>query len=151
MAIATDEVRSIVKHLAEICRDGEEGFREAAEKAHRQDLRTLFFDLSAQRGKFATEMQRLLASIGGVPDNSGTLAGALHRGWLDLKAMVAGSDDAAIIAECERGEDHAKDAYRDALGKDLPTDVREIVERQYQNVLDSHNMVRTLELRTEHA
>ena len=151
MALAIDEVRSVLKDLAEICRDGEEGFREAASKISRPDLKLLFSDFSAQRARFADELHTLIAKLGGEPDNSGTVAGAIHRGWINLKAMVAGRDDAAIINEAERGEDVAKEHYRDALKKDLPADIRAVVERQSEQVLATHNQVRALELNTQTA
>jgi len=40
----------------------------------------------------------------------------------------------AVLTECERGEDVPKSAYEDALKKDLPADVRSMVERQYEGV-----------------
>ncbi len=151
MAITTDEVRSILNNLSEICKDGEEGFRESSEKVTRTDLKTLFSGFSAQRARFAAELQTTLAKLGGDPSQSGTLAGAAHRGWLNLKSMVTGQNDAGIIAEAERGEDVAVKAYREALTKDVPLDVREIIEEQSKVVLDTHNQVRALKMRTQHA
>jgi uncharacterized protein (TIGR02284 family) len=51
-------------------------------------------------------------------------------------------DEAAILEECERGEDAAKRSYGAALKKDLPMDVRTIVERQYNGVKQNHDRVR---------
>ncbi len=59
--------------------------------------------------------------------------------------MAMGKDDAAVLAECERGEDVAKSSYQKALEKDLPPDIRAIVQRQYQGVLQHHDTVRSLE------
>ena len=53
-------------------------------------------------------------------------------------------DEAAVLAECERGEDVAKKAYEEALAKDLPADIRSTVERQYQGVRQHHDRVRQL-------
>jgi uncharacterized protein (TIGR02284 family) len=53
-------------------------------------------------------------------------------------------DDHAILAECERGEDVAKSAYESALDKDLPVEVRTIVERQYRGVKENHDKIRDL-------
>ena len=39
--------------------------------------------------------------------DSGSVAGALHRGWVDVKSMVTGKDEEAVLNEAERGEDHA--------------------------------------------
>ena len=51
-------------------------------------------------------------------------------------------DEAAVLAECERGEDIAKRAYETALEKDLPADVRAIIARQYQGVKKNRDRVR---------
>jgi uncharacterized protein (TIGR02284 family) len=53
-------------------------------------------------------------------------------------------DEAAVLAECERGEDVAKTAYEDALKKDLPADVRSMIEREYEGVKQHHDRVRQL-------
>ena len=53
------------------------------------------------------------------------------------------------VADCEKGEDVAKKRYQDALEKDLPADVRAVVERQYQGVLQNHDRIR--DLRDQHA
>jgi uncharacterized protein (TIGR02284 family) len=53
-------------------------------------------------------------------------------------------DEAAVLAECERGEDVAKKAYENALSRDLPSDVRAMVERQYQGVIQHRDRVHQL-------
>jgi len=53
-------------------------------------------------------------------------------------------DDEAILAECERGEDSAKDAYEEALRRDLPADVRVMVAKQYREVRDNHDRVKDM-------
>lgn len=148
MAISTDEVRSTLSGLSEICKDGEEGYRDAATKVTSPSLRTMFHEYSAQRAKFASELQTTIAKLGGEPSQSGTFAGAAHRGWLNLKAMVSGNTDASIIAECEAGEDAAMKAYKDALAKDVPTEVRSIIEAQFVKVQATHNTVRDLKHET---
>ena len=40
-----------------------------------------------------------------------------------------------MLAECERGEDMAVKAYNDALAQDIPSDVRKLIERQYQGAI----------------
>jgi uncharacterized protein (TIGR02284 family) len=85
-----------------------------------------------------------VARLGGKPETSGSASGAMHRGWIGLKAALTGNDDRAILEEAERGEDNAVKNYRDALSKDLPTDIRNIVERQYRQVQERHNEVRAI-------
>ena len=85
-----------------------------------------------------------MIQLGGKPEDSGTVAGAVHRGWLNLKAAVAGRTDTAILEECERGEDVAKKDYGDALKETLSDDVRLLVQRQYDGVLRNHDQIRDL-------
>jgi uncharacterized protein (TIGR02284 family) len=53
-------------------------------------------------------------------------------------------DDHAVLEECERSEDAAKSAYEAALKKDLPADIRTVVDRQYLGVKENHDHVRDL-------
>ena len=66
---------------------------------------------------------------------------------MNLKSAVTGRDDGAIVAEAERGEGAAVESYRKALEKDLPRDLRDVVERQHRQVLETHNRIRRMELR----
>jgi uncharacterized protein (TIGR02284 family) len=130
--------------LIETCRDGEQGFRDAAEHVERQDLRSVFNEYSRQRSQFASELQTIVSRIGGDPEHRGSIAATFHRGWLNLKSALTGHDDHAILAECERGEDSAVRNYQDSLSHDLPSDVRPVVEEQYRHVLESHNRIKSL-------
>ena len=144
MALDTGSIRSTLNDLIATLKDGEEGFRTSAEKLTNTEYRRLFDTYARQRGRFATELQSEVARIGGEPQATGSTSGALHRGWIGLKSALTGSDDHAILSEAERGEDSAVSTYRDALSKDLPSDIRDAVERQYQDILETHNAVRGL-------
>jgi uncharacterized protein (TIGR02284 family) len=82
---------------------------------------------------------------GGDPEKMGSVSGSLHRGWINIKSLVTGGDDGAIIAEAERGEDAAKRAFEDALKADLPAGTRELVQQQSAIVHTAHDEVRALE------
>ena len=142
--MSNDDAISTLNGLIETCKDGQEGFKTAAEGVQRSDLKSLFHEFSQQRAKFAGELQSLVRTLGGDPENSGSVAGTLHRGWIDIKSAVTGRDDEAILNECERGEDSAKDAYKSALKEGLPANVRSTVETQYQSILAAHDRVRSL-------
>ena len=142
---SNEEVISTLNNLIETCRDGQQGFQTAAAAVERGDLKQLFHTYSQQRASFVGQLQDEVRRLGGDPENAGSVAATLHRGWIDLKAAVTGRDDAAILAECERGEDSAVSNYRDALGVDLPANVRSIVERQFGEVKEAHDRVRSLE------
>lgn len=140
---------SVLNDLIETSKDGEQGFFKAAEDTTDLKLRTLFATRSQECANAASELQARVVALGGKPENRGSVTGALHRGWVDVKAALSTRDNHAILAECERGEDVAKKRYREALDKDLPADIRSLVELQFQGVLQNHDRIR--ELRDQYA
>lgn len=142
-AITNDEVISTLNNLIETCRDGQTGFQEAMEGVQNSSLKGLFAEFSQQRAQFVGELQQEVRSLGGEPENTGSVAGALHRGWIDLKAAITGKDESAILAECERGEASAVTQYQDALGTNLPASVRDIVARQAVAVNEAYQRIKS--------
>jgi uncharacterized protein (TIGR02284 family) len=128
--------------LIETSKDGEHGFRTCADGIKSAHLKQLFQQAAERCAQGAAELLAKVRNLGGDPEKSGSVSGSLHRGWVNVKSSITGMDEAAVLAECERGEDVAKHAYQSALEKDLPSDVRSIVERQYQGVLQNHDRVR---------
>lgn len=141
---SNDDVISTLNGLIETCKDGQNGFKEAAEGVERSDLKSLFYEFSQQRSQFAGELQSLVQSLGGDPENSGSIGAALHRGWINIKSAVTGKDEGAILSECERGEDSAKNAYKNALEEALPANVMQTVQTQYAAVLAAHDRIKAL-------
>ncbi len=137
-------VVSTLNTLIDTCKDGELGFRGAADHIKSQELKTLLASMADRCTEAAGELSVLVRHLDGDPDQRGSIAGALHRGWVDLKAMMIRDDDHAVLEECERGEDAAKARYRDALGKDLPPNVRAVIDRQYHGVLANHDRIKAL-------
>ncbi|WP_185266921.1 ferritin-like domain-containing protein [Halopseudomonas xiamenensis] len=144
MSTDSKEVISTLNDLIETCKDGEEGFRVCAEDIKRPELKTLFTQRSTECAQAAQELQAIVIRLGGDPEDSTSVAGDLHRRWVDLKSLVTGKNDEAILNECERGEDVAKKSYRKALEKTLPADIRDVVQRQYDGVLRNHDQVKML-------
>lgn len=145
MTINNDEVISTLNNLVETCKDGQNGFRTAAEGVKDTKLTTLFNTYSQQRGQFAAELQNEVRKLGGNPEETGSTAAVLHRGWMNVKSAVTGEDEGAVISECERGEDAAVKSYEEALKNNLPADVQMIVGRQFSQVQEAHDRIRSLE------
>ena len=140
-----EEVVSTLNNLIETCRDGQEGFRAAAEGVQSAELRELFHGYARQRASFAGELQDEVRRLGGDPERTGSLVASLHRGWMGLRAALEGNDDRAVLSECERGEEVALASYRSALDRDMPANVRVMVERQFAEVKEAHEHIRALD------
>ncbi len=135
---------SVLNDLIETSKDGEKGFLECAEDVKNPQLKTLFSQRAQECAAAARELQDLVRGLGGDPETSSSVAGALHRRWVDLKSMVTGKDDEAILNECERGEDVALKAYKEAMSKELPPTARVVVEQQLQGVQRNHDQIKSL-------
>jgi uncharacterized protein (TIGR02284 family) len=142
--MATDKAISTLNELIETCRNGEEGFREAAEHVKDGELAGLFAQYADQRARFAGELESEVLRLGAEPETSGTLPGAAHRAWIELRSAVQGGDRKAILAEVERGEDVAKDKYESAIREALPGDAKQIIDRQYTDVRAAHDQIRSM-------
>jgi uncharacterized protein (TIGR02284 family) len=148
----TSDVADTVNHLIQICRDGEHGFETAAKSVeNNQTLQSELMQYSVQRHEFAEELQSALIQLGEQPADKGSIAGSLHRGWINLKQAVTSHDALAVLAECERGEDAAVEAYREATMSLLPAPVAGVVHSQYQSVMRVHDRIKMLRDTTKSA
>ena len=140
------ETISTINDLIETLKDGQEGFRQAAEAVEDPELKSLFNEFSLQRSRFAGELQSEAVALGeSKPEDSSSTAGAMHRAWIDLKAAISKHDDHAILAECERGEDSAVKVYEQAMEEEnLAAPAREIISRQYTEVQSAHDRIKQL-------
>lgn len=138
------DILSTLNTLIETCKDGEYGFQECAEHVKAPELRQLLSRRSRDCHDAAIALQNEVLRLGGKPDTGGSAAGALHRGWVAVRARLSTYEDAALLAECERGEDAALARYRDALRQPLPESVRMLIERQCDGVQRNHDQVRSL-------
>lgn len=140
-----DKAINTLNDLIETLRDGQEGFKEAADNAQSADLKSLFNQVSLERAQMVGELQQEVRSLGGDPENSSSTAGALHRTWINIKGTLTGRDDQSILNECERGEDSAVRAYADALKEQhLPAVLRTLVERQFAEIKQVHDRVKSM-------
>ena len=103
--------------LIEVSKDGEYGFRTSAEHMRDTELQQLLLRRADECAQAAAELQSLAAQMGGKVETGGSAAGAMHRGWVAIKATLSGYSDAQILEETERGEDVAMKRYAKEIGR----------------------------------
>jgi uncharacterized protein (TIGR02284 family) len=138
------ETKSLLNELIETSKDGEKGYTKAAEEIADPQIKSVLLEGANRCRTGARELQERVRALGGEPETTGSALGAMHRGWIDVKTAVASRDTKSILEECERGEDYAKARYAEALRKQLPDDLRVVVQRQYEGVLQNHDQVKAL-------
>ncbi len=133
--VLLDVIKSLV--------DGQKGFADIGEHLKDETLKRYFLAESLKRANFRAELENELHRAGMADvKESGSAAGAVHRVWGDLKAHLGGGSDHQLLVTAEQGEDVAKKAYKDALEKDLPLPIRQLLTEQQAHVNNSHDYVR---------
>lgn len=111
-----------LNHLIKRNYDAEYGYKDAVEDVNDPQLQTMFKAYEEQRYRFGHELKGEIQNLGGEVNKKGTtLAGDIHRKWMDLKAAISNHNEEAILEECRRGEMTSWEDYNEALSlENLP-------------------------------
>lgn len=143
--MSTDE--RVTTDIIETLKDGQKGYSDAAERLKDEsDASTVdtLREIAGRRGAFAAELEQMAASYGDNIDEDGSVAAAVHRGWLKLKDAVTGDKPGAVLDACESGDDHAVSEYESALEKEISPELRSVLERQLIEVRQARETVSAL-------
>jgi uncharacterized protein (TIGR02284 family) len=137
--LETEEaLRSIIQNLI----DDQEGFQMIGSELKNETLKHYFLAESLRRAEFRGELENLLHQEGvGDVKERGTVAGTLHRAWSGFKVKLGGGDHSLLVT-AKQAEDEAKQVYKEALEKDLPSPVRQLLFTQSTQIQTSHDYVR---------
>ena len=135
--------RDTIKPLVEVLHDGQKGFSDLAEHLKDPEAKTFFLKESQVRHQYALELETAVG-ITRDKEEGGSVAGAMHRFWGDLKGKLGGGDQ-SLLATAEQGEDAAKKEYEKVLGeKEISSNVRQIITKQQSHILEAHDRVKAL-------
>ena len=137
------EFEKTVKGVINVLQDGQKGFADIGEHLKDETLKRYFLAESLKRANFRAELENELHRHG-IADvhEEGTTAGAIHRAWGALKGKIMDVSDHELLATAEQGEDVAKKTYKEALEKDLPLPLRQLLAEQNSHIMMSHDYVR---------
>jgi uncharacterized protein (TIGR02284 family) len=132
---------TVLNSLTKTTLDSMKGYADACEGSD-GTYREMFDSMSRERSQVASKLQAQVAVLGGDPEDDSSFTAAAHRTFMDLRAAVTGRDEAQIIKEVERGEDHIKNKYEEALKDgDLTVETRQVIEQGYESVRKGHDRV----------
>lgn len=134
-----------LKNLIETTLDSADGYAEAAKDADNAQLKTLFVSRSTERRGAATKLQQAVRSLGGEPEDEGTLLASAHRMFVNLRTSVTSNDNKAVVDEVERGEDHIKAKFEHALkDSDVSPATISLIADVYTSVKSGHDQMRDI-------
>jgi uncharacterized protein (TIGR02284 family) len=133
-----EALRLVIRNLI----DGQEGHKKIAEELKDETLRRYFLAESLKRAQFRGDLETVLHQEG-VHDikESGSMSAGVLRAWAELKNKLGGGDH-ALLETAEQGEDEAKEAYEDALNRELPLPVRQLLAGQLAHIESAHDYVK---------
>jgi uncharacterized protein (TIGR02284 family) len=136
------DMEKVLLSLVETLQDSQKGFADIGEHLTDEQVKRYFLAESLKRANFRAELENELHRAGMADvKESGSVTGAVHRAWGDLKAKLGGGDH-TLLETAEQGEDEAKKAYKNALEQDLPLPIRQLLTEQQAHVMTSHDYVK---------
>lgn len=133
--MSNDATIDHLHHLASVNQDAEAALRTAAENVKNSEVESLFIGYAKQHAKFLAELETEIERLGGKRSDSGTVGGAIYRGWMDLKSAVTGHSAAAMLSSCESGELSAEVAYTDVAKAHLSGQTDALIEKHRQQIM----------------
>ena len=137
----------ILNDLIEINNDRIEGYDKAIKESTEEnaDLKQLFEHLIRESHECKMALATEVLVLKGETVTGTTVRGKIYRAWMDVRATFSGHDRHSILANCERGEDAAQDAYKKALAdEDLPKYLHDMVAEQQSKLKFSHDKIKML-------
>ena len=132
---------SVLNSLIKTTLDSMKGYADACDDSD-GTYQELFSSMSQERSQVASKLQAQVAALGGDPEDDSSFTAAAHRTFMDLRAVVSGRNEEQVIKEVERGEDHIKNKYEEALKDgDLTVESRQVIQQGYESVRKGHDRV----------
>lgn len=138
------ESLSTLQDLIRINIDAAKGFDEAADNIEIQSVAETFRQLAIERNANSNELTRYIELNHADAAVSGSILGAIHRAWIDLRSAVSGGDAYVILSEAEKGEDSIKKSYEDALAETTGSAIHSVLAQQFIGIKRGHDRVRDL-------
>ncbi|MDR6369793.1 uncharacterized protein (TIGR02284 family) [Chryseobacterium bernardetii] len=140
---------SVLNDLLHIINDRKEGFEKVDGKVWEMypDVKDEYEHMISQSKIMKNELINLITEKQGIPEDSTSVAGAVHRTWIDVKnSFTMGNLIESTLENVVFGEKAAIEAYQNALDTgDLSTKSIEIVSEQLRNLKDSYRQFKKIE------
>lgn len=130
----TEKNTEKLNDLLEYLHDSHDGYIECSGETQRPALKTLFTRLAAKREQMMQALEQEILRLWGEPVKKGSMLAAAHRLFVDLKSLLTGHDDEAILNEIRRGESHLVARYREVINSDLYADLKPFLSEQLRTL-----------------
>ncbi|WP_121667598.1 ferritin-like domain-containing protein [Mesonia aquimarina] len=142
----TDKVSKRLNQLLEKNYDAEKGYKDAAERVENPKMKDFLSEQAQKRYDFGHQLKSEIKNYGKSPDKGGSVKGAAHRAWMDLKAAVSSDKHENIMEEVQRGEQSAINEYDEVIAEDLPPTTKDILVKQREEIKQAQQSAKNFEV-----
>lgn len=132
-----------LNRLARVCKDSEMGLRRAAAEVQDQQFRTMLHAAALHRSKWLEQIRNEVRAEGGKAANDGSLAGTLHRNWMNLRYAVNLHRQDVVLRECLRGEEFALKQFESII-EEHEVKMDAVLENLFVNIIETRNKLREI-------
>ena len=133
----------VLNDLIETTIDSAEGYAEAARETRSTRFSLAFQTRATERRLVASRLQQRVEALGGTPEDDGSVLASAHRMFANLRKSL--HDETAVIDEVERGEDHIKHKFEDALEDgDVSPPIRALIAETFRSVNSGQDQMHSL-------
>ncbi|MBP1164126.1 uncharacterized protein (TIGR02284 family) [Chryseobacterium sp. PvR013] len=140
---------SVLNDLLHITNDRMEGFEKVEGKVWEMypDVKDEYDHMISQSKIMKNELINLITEKQGNPENSTSIAGAIHRTWIDIKnSFTMGNLVESTLGNVVFGEKAAIEAYQNAMDSgDLSEKGIKTVSEQLRKLKDSYQQFKKIE------
>ncbi|WP_142785077.1 ferritin-like domain-containing protein [Changchengzhania lutea] len=147
MGIFNESTENKLNDLLEKAYDAEKGFEKACENVDSTRLKSFFKSKAEERRGFRSELRNSLVANGmQVEEKDGSVAGRLHRVWMDTKALFSTDNEESMLEEVRNGEKAALEDYDDVLEScTVDSSTKQVLQKQRSAIQASCNKADYLE------
>ena len=136
--------RDVLNKIIRFYFDAKEDYRLAAGRATVESVRTELDKMVDDRQAFHMQLQGVMAHYGVEPSDNGTAGADFKRDWERLRGAVAGHGFEHALQFADTSDGSALAEIATLLSRDLPADVREMLERHSDTLRQSRTRVHIL-------
>lgn len=139
---------SVLNDLVQIINDRIEGFGKVDGKIWERypDIKEEYERMISRSKVMKNELIDLIREKGGEAQDSPSVAGAIHRTWIDIKNSLPVNTEESTLENVVFGERAAVETYQKALDSgDLDDQSYQIVAEQLQNLKSSYEQFKNIE------
>ncbi len=140
-----------LQELLEKNYDAQKGFLTGENATRNIQLKKFLKKQAGQKVQFAEELANHLRSLNALPELNGSVAGSVHRAWMDIKTFMTTNLEETILKECLRGEKESEKEYVQKLEiNSFPATITNTLQRQLAQIRITIAQVSSLEDLADH-